>query len=383
MAKQKALLIELSSHSLVIQPWFDAILDSDKEIVVPRGVLNQISKSLIEQGISQELLVFESFHFTRLLIKNLLFKNRKSLKVVKDSENQPAKIIVTSASEMRLPFQCYLNMILISLVGIEILCIRNAGRWRIKNRNILKLVRYSYNPAKNIKVILLEILAYYIERLILKRSRKLVFESHHQMELFNHDHLKLGSKTQIVFCGRQHRSRQSMKKFVEKNYIGIGLLGTINKEKRNYFEVARAVEMLCSEGISVRVFFLGAYLGNGSQEVLDLFGDFIEFAPSFEQSFVSEKLIEEMIQEVDVFISPMFGSHYEQGGSSGAVADSVFWQRPLLLPAKFKSNYLQEELYFYDSIEELKSLLRNRNKLRYNAVNHVEKETLTNFLNRF
>jgi len=382
MAKQRILLIELSSHSLVIQPWFDAILNPEKEIVVTSGMLNQISKSLVEQGINQELLVFDSFHFTRMVLKDFLFKKRKSLKVAKDSEKDSYKIIITSAPEMRLPFRCYLNMILISLIGVEILCIRNAGRWRIKNRSLSRFLRYSYNPAKNIIVILSEILEYFIEKLILKRSRKLVFESHYQREIFNSDHSKSRDKAQIIFCGRQHRNKSIISESIETNLVGIGLLGAINIEKRDYFEVARVAKMLSSDGIFVRAFFLGAYLGKDSQKVLDLFGDCIAFAPNAEQSFVSEILIAEMIQEIDVFISPMRGLHYEKGGSSGAVADSVFWRRPLLLPEKFKGNYLHEEVYFYDSIENLKSLLSHKKKLKYNAINHVERETLTNFINQ-
>jgi hypothetical protein len=376
-ANKKVLLIELSSHSLVIQPWFDATLDVDKEIVVPSFVWLGMHKSLKDQAITQEPLVFDSLKFSKILLKQISIEY---LPIFASSNKSDLVIILTSAAEMRLTPRCYFNMFLVSILGIEITCIRNAGRWKIRNRNISSLLRFSFNPLVSIRAISSELLCYFLEKIILYRSTKLVFESQNQMELFMNEHRKARKKPSLVFCGRQHRKGENRINKVVTNYVGIGLLGTINKDKRNYEEVVSALELLYSQGVSAKAFFLGAHLGDSSQRILDLFGDFVEYAPSYENPFVNENLIEELIEGIDVFLSPMSGSHYLQGGSSGSIADSVHWQRPLLLPERFRSNYLQEKLYFYNSIEHLAEMLKKKESLIYQGENQVETKILRDFL---
>lgn len=363
-------------------PWNKALDGFNKEIVVPKVVHERISNYLEEQSIDQKLLAFDSFDFTIILIKKLFHKFIRRSKLTARFDVMPGKIIVTSAPEMRITAFCSFNMLLLSFVGIDVLCIRNAGRWELRKRNIGSLFHYSYNPIKIFQVVFLEVINYVIEQSIYKHSKKLVFESYDQMQTFNQGHRTSMIKPQLVFCGRQHRQGLGGLTHSKSNAIGIGLLGTINKEKRNYIEVSEAVKLLADEGIPVRVYFLGSYLGPDSQEILDIFGSSVEFAPGPSEKFVSEHSIAEIIDEIDVFVSPMMGSHYQKGGSSGAVGDSVFWQKPLLIPSRFKSKYDHEIKFTYESAEELASILKMKDKIHYSDVNQVTTTTLREFVNR-
>jgi hypothetical protein len=379
---QKDLLIELSSHSHVIEPWNTALDGFNKEIVVPKVVHGRISKYLEEQSISQKLLVFDSFEFTMILIKKLLYKVESKSRLTDNFDIKPGKIILTSAPEMRMTVKCSLNMLLLSFVGVDVLCIRNAGRWELRKRDIGSLIHYSFNPLKIAKAVFLEVISYLIEQSIYKHSKKLVFESRDQMQTFNRGHRTSMMKPQLVFCGRQPRQSIGNLTYSKSNAIGIGLLGTINKEKRNYKEVSDAVKLLADVCVPVRVYFLGAYLGPHSQEILDIFGSSVEFAPSPSERFVSEHSIAEIIDEIDVFVSPMTGSHYQNGGSSGAVGDSVFWQKPLLIPSRFKSKYDHEIQFTYESAEELAGILKVKDNLHYSEINQVTTSTLREFVSR-
>ena len=374
---KRVLIIELSSHAHVVKPWLLATEGRAQAIAITRVALPGISKSLDEQEIKQEIMIFDSFQFTLLLIKRLITSR---VMWIFGSFKTGGEIILTSAPERRLSFANYFNMILLSFVGIDVLCIRNSGHWKLKNRNIKLLLRYSYNPLEIIRVVSSEIIDFWIEKFILNRSKKLVFESSEQRQLFNTGHFNSREKPQLVFCGRQNRESSTTPRMKSSNSIGVGLLGTINKVKRDYTEVSEAVKLLKNRGIVCDIFFLGAYIGPSSQEVLELFDGSLKFAPSAEVTYVSDKKIEEVIDEVDCFVSPMSGSHYQQGGSTGAVADSVFWQKPLLIPKKFKSNWKEGILYYYESAEDLAMYLSNNAEFLYLNTNHVETEVLNRFV---
>ena len=172
------------------------------------------------------------------------------------------------------------------------------------------------------------------------------------------------SQKTLVFPGRFprsefKRSKNETKVEVER-VLGIGILGSVNDFRRDYAPLIKAVDKLSIMNIWPKIFFLGSYVSERSQLVIESFAKCLAFSPSKESPYVEENIIEGFIEQIDVLIAPFSESWgYENGRSSGSIADSYYYQRPLLLPAFARCSYGDFEVNFYanenDLVEKLVS----------------------------
>jgi hypothetical protein len=194
-------------------------------------------------------------------------------------------------------------------------------------------------------------------------------------------------KPKLVFSGRIQKvnygldqKSPSKLKNAKTKLLGIGILGTLNPERRDYRPLKLALESLEKQGYLPRLYFLGGYVGSASEKVIDLFHKFVQYAPSNESPYVQDTQIMLMESEIDILIAPFSQDWgYSQGKSSGSIADAIYLKKPLILPSFAKHIFNYDWISYYSTVEDLRDLIPRFHSLPI-PVGDLSVGELTSFL---
>ena len=375
------LIVEFGPHAQVIVPWLlssKAITNSTQKVFVPSQLVEPLRIHLKNYHLIADILTTDSIVQE---VKKLRFQQRVNF-----------KIIVTSSPESRVPIKTVLAVFYLALISCDVICIRSPREWFYSTRRRAPVPRLSKGWLVFIRVYFLDLVSYFAERLLFIRSRKVVFEHQNMMDFFLLKSKYLATrKPNLVFSGRIQKFNYRLDQkspFKLKNtepppqLLGIGILGTLNPERRDYRQLKLALESLEKKGFLPRVYFLGGHVGSDSEKIIELFHDFIQFAPSNESPYVQDNQILLMESEIDILIAPFSQDWgYTQGKSSGSIADAIYLMKPLIVPSFAKRIFDYEWISYFSTVEELCDLISRFHSLPIPIVDQTEGE-LTSFLRK-
>jgi len=371
-------VIEFGPHVQVILPWLicsDSITNSSKKVFVPSQAVQPLRSHMKTNQLIADVLTIESIVSE---IKKFKSKNSKA----------SLKIIVTSAPESRISIKTVLAILYLARTSCDVICIRSPREWFHSTRRKAPVPRLSTRLLTHLKVYCLDLVSFFAQRLLFIRSSKVVFEHQNMMDFFLCRSKWLASrKPKLVFSGRFKKNNleldgipiQSSK---DAKFLGIGILGTLNPDRRDYGQLKQALESLQKQGFGPRVFFLGGHVGKDSETVIEMFHKFLGFAPTAEIPYVSDSQVLLMQPELQILIAPLSKDWgYSQGKSSGSVSDAVYLTKPLILPNFAKHIFDYDWISYYSSAEELHDLISRFDSLPL-PVMEVSESELTSFLRK-
>jgi hypothetical protein len=118
----------------------------------------------------------------------------------------------------------------------------------------------------------------------------------------------------------------------KNNKINIGLLGTLDPNRRNYDLLLESIKKLDTHWQEkIEIVTLGAYLGVKSDEVISKFKEIIELNST--TGWLTEEEFLERGKKCDVLISPLSEKKkYGTLAGTGSFGDAVFLQKKIILP---------------------------------------------------
>ena len=370
------LIVEFGPHAQVIVPWLlssTAITNSTPKVFVPSQVVEPLRDHLKNYHLIADVLTTDSIVQE---IKKFSFQQRANF-----------KIVVTSSPESRVSIKTVLTILFLALICCDVICIRSPREWFYSTRRRAPVPRFSKRWLMYLRIYCLDLVSYLAERSLFLQSRKVVFEHQNMMDFFLLKSKSPFRKPNLVFSGRMQHFNYGLDqkspfklKNADTKLLGIGILGTLNSERRDYRQLKLALESLEKQGYLPRLYFLGGHVGSDSEKVIDLFHKFVQFAPSNESNYVQDTQILLMESEIDILIAPFSENWgYSQGKSSGSVADAIYLMKPLILPRFVKHIFDYEWISYFSTAEELCDLISRFHSLPLPIVDLSEGE-LTSFL---
>jgi len=389
----------------VIPPWALALKGENLEIYATSVMCEIAESQLAYVDLKQVVKKIDESSFSRNLLR-AIYKTRHG-----------PKIIITSSPESRMSIKLLLRILFIALVGCEVLCIRNSNSWtkdRVKPFQVFKnslptniQIKARIPPPmlrvfpmglvihivkfilliRSLIVFPMELVSYIVESVLLIRSKKLVFETEDQLHYFQtNSKLKLKQKN-LIFSGRlpisaYHQTKRDFQEVIGKSTnIGIGVVGTININKRKYEPLKEAIDILLKQNYKVNLFFLGSFIGPSSQDIIEMFSNVIAFCPTARESFVSENTTWSLIDDIDVLISPLSDTWgYHNGKSTGAIADAIFYSKPLLMPSYLEKTFGTSNVNYYENGSDLATKLSDRIFLKFPTVGEITTANLQAYI---
>jgi hypothetical protein len=277
------------------------------------------------------------------------------------------KVIITSSCESRVSIKTLLVILYLAWISCDVLCVRSPREWFYSTRRKMPVPQLSKGVLVKLRVYFLDLACFFAERLLFTRTRKITFEHQSMMEFFlNKSKYLAKRKPNLVFSGRfqvpgyklSQKTTSKTKWRTDPKFIGIGILGTLNPERRDYRQLEIALESLEKQGYRPLLYFLGGYIGNDSEKIIQLFSKFLGFAPNKENSYVLDTQILLMKSEIDILIAPLSQDWgYSQGKSSGSIADAIYLNKPLILPSSAKLIFNYDWISYYSTVDELHDLI--------------------------
>lgn len=352
-------IIEFGPHAQVVVPW----------LLVSRKISNSKLKVFVPDQVIPPL---ENHLETNDLQANIYSINQVIPEIKSNSKTSRIKLIITSAPESRVSLSTMIVILYLARHSCDILCIRSPQAWFHETRGEMGLPRVTSWKARYLKVITLSHLCFFAEKLLLLRSKKIVFEHQEMKNYFLSRSRKSKLKETLVFSGRLEHSVGEQKHISEfaneegrlDSSVGIGILGTLNSERREYGPLLLAVQSLEKQGVEARIYFLGGYVGTDSEYIRTLFGKFVEFGPTKESPYVHDHQMLFLMSKINLLIAPLSKDWgYSAGKSTGAIADAIYFRKPLLMPSFFGYVFQYEWLSLYSNSKELQELIKNHKSL--------------------
>lgn len=351
-----------------------ALENDEVQVLCPESVVSPLSASLTEIHLNRQIYAISPQFLLKAIVRGKML-------------SESPKFIVTSSPESRMPIRVLISILFLSMVGCEVIGIRNPKMWRRRNRVSPFNGWEGLFPLRKAKVSLLGNLSYFSEVLLLNRTKKMIFESKSMQSSFFEIDIKIGPKPNLVFSGRipQRHFRDETHGPEKQNRlnkgIGIGVLGTLNPARRDYTNLLSACKLIESLGETPRIYFLGSYIGPESKPVVELFNKFIAYTPTAKIHYVSEHQINSFIHEIDVFVAPLSNTwDYLNGMSTGSISDAIFYDKPILIPSFLKETYRESDVNFFSNSETLAEKIQNYKQLMLPAGSSVTHQTLRYFL---
>jgi hypothetical protein len=255
-------------------------------------------------------------------IKDLRDSRLVLVELFKCSDN--SLLVVSTAREFILSKQEFLQLILIALFKPKILCVRNPARWTYKG---LK----SISKKSGILKIMVSL---FTLRLLIKRAKNLIVESEAQKK-FMFENFRLSRRANVIpFTGRLIDViplNTNKDEFDLNAQLVIGILGSIDTEKRNYAPIIEAVKKVSTQ-TSIIVVFLGNTHPKASSNILDQFSDVVRTVSPINGSW-DEQSFYNLGSRCSFLISPLRRAKgYGELNGSGALADAIFLKKIIFVP---------------------------------------------------
>ena len=354
MNNSTCLVFEFGAHYHVVPPLI-SVLDAKKNLIfIDKQFAVTMKETLYSYSINGKVgNIRNSCEVLRALL-NLREKN----------------IVVSTAREWILSKQEFWLILLIAIMRPKIVCIRNPIRWRFEG---LKLLTKENSRLK----IFLSVLAL---RFLAICAKNIIVESESQKE-YTEKFLST-HKNIIPFPGRlidviPVRPPLISEIFTPEMYsqdIVIGILGTIDEEKRDYDTLLDTLRFL-SKTYSFSVIFLGNTKPKSADKVIMNFSKFVNvithpLGNRDEFSFYHTS------KKCDFLISPLkLIKSYGSLNGTGTVADAIFTNRFLLLPKQIKFGESYKSFLIYYEIRELKKIIEDFVKNLPSATPVIEDQT--------
>jgi hypothetical protein len=325
--------LEHSSHYHCVYTWLKILNSSNQNIFIAKDLM----PSMIEfnKSYSENSRIFSIKNVIGHILKSF-FKNK----------TRPF-LIITTAPEHSMGLYEILVVLIYILIKPEILCVRNPQIW-LHQKSTFKLLSTKHKLLTLISKKLLKFLYF--------RSARVVCESSLQVNFIKNE---LGPRRNMNFFSGRVSDLRPIAVKVTDNSIGsiIGILGSIDKQRRDYEQLLHAILEMPIEN-RPKLAFLGA-LKNNSTDVLNSIKDSIYY---YSNTFVSEEIFFEIGTQCRLLISPL-NKHMAYGAAygSGSFADAIALNKLLLLPSHVP---IPEEFRsFVKHYDSKKSLVRILNQM--------------------
>lgn len=338
MKNSTCLVFEFGAHYHVVPPIVSA-LDTKKNLIfIDKQFADTMEETLYSYSIKGK--VGNIRNSCEVLVALLTIRKKH--------------VVVTTAREWILSKQEFLLILLIAIARPKIVCIRNPIRWRLEG---LKQLTKEKSKLK----ILFSIL---VLRFLAICAKNIIVESEYQKE-YTANFLP-SYKNIIPFPGRlidviPVRPPVVSEIFdIEKRSqdVVIGILGTIDEEKRDYDFLLDALRDL-SDNFSFCIIFLGNTKPKSANKVVIKYSKFVNVLTHPLGSW-DEFSFYQTSKKCDFLISPLkLAKSYGSLNGTGTVADAIFTTRFLLLPRQidFGESY-KSFLIHYDN-QELKKIIED------------------------
>ncbi len=352
-------IIEFGAHAHVLVPW----------LLVSQKIPNQKIKIFVPEQVISPLKGHLGGGDLQVDINSI---SRVIPEIRSNSKTSRIQLIVTSSPESRVSLSTLITMIYLAKHSCDVLCILNPQAWFFKTRERIALPRVTDLKTRFLKVSALNYLSFLVEKLLLLRSKKLVFERQDLKDYFLSRSKKSRLKKTLIFSGRLEQPVSKLKQRFEfanneqqvDLSVGIGILGTLNSKRREYGQLLLAIQSLEKRGVGVRIYFLGGHVGFDSEQIRTLFRKFVQFGPTEENPYVHDHQLTSLMSNIDLLIAPLSNDWgYSEGKGTGSIADAIYFMKPLLMPSFFRNTFHHEWLSFYSNSEELQDLIVNHKSL--------------------
>lgn len=338
MKNSTCLVFEFGAHYHVVPPILSA-LDTKKNLIfIDKQFADTMEETLYSYSIKGK--VGNIRNSCEVLVALLTIRKKH--------------VVVTTAREWILSKQEFLLILLIAIARPKIVCIRNPIRWRLEG---LKQLTKEKPKLK----ILFSIL---VLRFLAICAKNIIVESEYQKE-YTANFLP-SYKNIIPFPGRLIDVIPVRPPLVSEIFdiekrsqdVVIGILGTIDEEKRDYDFLLDALRDL-SDNFSFCIIFLGNTKPKSANKVVIKYSKFVNVLTHPLGSW-DEFSFYQTSKKCDFLISPLkLAKSYGSLNGTGTVADAIFTTRFLLLPRQidFGESY-KSFLIHYDN-QELKKIIED------------------------
>lgn len=167
-----------------------------------------------------------------------------------------------------------------------------------------------------------------------------------------------------------------------RDSVRVGLLGTINSERRDYNIIIDALKkMTVDERMSLTLVTLGGNIGESSQEVIDDLSDYVK-VDCHKGMFLSAHEFDVRGTSCDLLISTLQKKgEYGKFKGSGSFGDAVYLRKKIILPTYVDENKEFNEIsVYYKDLGELLAIFKNIKELSKEKVSleFIEKFTTEN-----
>jgi hypothetical protein len=301
----ECLIIEHSSHFHAVHSWVKIINTPNIRIFLPLS----LQKNMLDFNKSylSDVEIIDIKNLIRSIIKHFLkFKSRPNL-------------IITTPPEHIMGAYEIACMVLYILFKPKVLCVLNPKKWKVDSY---------YSGNQRIRTKYLDLISRSLLKKLYFKSDLVVCESSLQL---NYLYENLGVRDNVKFFpGRLSDVYPSN---LEKNNIEceiIGILGSVDIEKRDYQPIIRALSDIPIEN-RPKIAFLGAVKQN-SMHIIDEFrklgSDYF-----YSQNFVDEDTFFNLGRRCSILIAPLRKEiNYGSECGTGSFADAVALRKVLLVP---------------------------------------------------
>jgi hypothetical protein len=308
-AHKKLMVFEYGAHYHVIPP-IKSLFDYSNSIIFINSKFHDVMNTTLRSyKLNSEI---KDIRNSRTVLLDLFKTGHNSI------------IVVSTAREFLLSRQEFLQLILIALFKPKILCVRNPVRWTYKG---LRLI----SQKSDVLGIFFSLFAL---KFLMRRAKNLIVESEAQKKFMFENFSLSVNKNVIPFPGRLidvTPIKKDMGKFELNAQLVIGILGSIDDEKRNYAPIISALKNL-STLRSIIVVFLGNTHPKTSVKILTQFNDSVRTVWPIE-GYWDEQDFYSLGSRCSFLISPLRKAK-DYGGSngSGTLADAIFLRKVMFVP---------------------------------------------------
>lgn len=182
--------------------------------------------------------------------------------------------------------------------------------------------------------------------------------------------------------------RPSSRIKISNKIIKIGILGTLNPERKNYELLINAIKKLNKNLRDNMLIVVLGFVKNGSKnEIIKKIKKYVKV--EFEKGYILQSKFEKLSLSCHFFISPLKKGFGGANKGTGSIFDSISAKKPLILPQHADPNHEFKDFCFYyfntnDLSKIMDNFIRHKHKpLRDKIFYKYNNKQIMNELNKF